>query len=774
MLALTEGESLSTSISQDTVAKFNAWYDTEIAKSSAPDWSDTPAAHTGTASNRPPEVAPQVKTEPDTTGAETTAASDATPSGAVPASSSSSSSSVTSSSSPPHPPQPSKPLPVKQASKKSPTAARFTPILSSASSSHTSSGKTRVRTSFDPEHELPRLQRWFRENSRPSREQMVRYTALLNSLECRAGRRPLDPNNIVYWFKNARAAHRRSAKTPAEGEAPQGCEPLLVPPVLPNKNAVYVVPYPYHTSQPPAAAHEGVGEEAGYEDEPCDLSMKKKEPRETSPPRPAERDARSGGGVASGVHGRNNGIHAEKLDVSLVHPKAHSRTVDGDCTLTSSLPSRDAARPHWKEPPSRDPDSEASMRLPCHHRHQQHLIHDQRKDAADREARYRSPTPDLPPYPYPQPGEEADYPASVRREMGLDLGGLAVPREASAVSMAALSLAQLSQQQQQLAARHLSPLHPLAVYGSYYHQGPGQAAPSWAAVMAAYTASSPHLHGQGSNGCSPPSSATPSSSSSSPGTPQSPAAARAPPVLPHPEPDPYPHPHPHPHPQPRAHPNPHPHPHPHPHPRPGESRKRRTRIFIDPVTEIPKLEEWFLLDTHPSAYMIDKFTELLNAGDYRRKFPKLEAKNIQLWFKNHRAKVKRLRTSDAGEGGGEEENEGEGEGEQRPGLLLQGDRLPTVPGEGESGDRKDGEGPEGKGEGGVCELGEEEEEEEEEGEEEKRLYIDVKQDSRLCEGRADTERSSYRSDRDITSLALDGSNVDDGGDDDEEMMEERQ
>ena len=74
-------------------------------------------------------------------------------------------------------------------------------------------------------------------------------------------------------------------------------------------------------------------------------------------------------------------------------------------------------------------------------------------------------------------------------------------------------------------------------------------------------------------------------------------------------------------------------------------RKRRTRVFIDPMSEIPILEKWFAEDTHPSSYMIDKFCEELNRSEYRQKFPKLEPKNIQLWFKNHRAKVKRMRLS---------------------------------------------------------------------------------------------------------------------------------
>lgn len=70
--------------------------------------------------------------------------------------------------------------------------------------------KTRMRTSFDPELELPKLQRWFADNQHPSRQQIQQYVKELNSLESRRGRKPLDINNVVYWFKNARAAQKRA------------------------------------------------------------------------------------------------------------------------------------------------------------------------------------------------------------------------------------------------------------------------------------------------------------------------------------------------------------------------------------------------------------------------------------------------------------------------------------------------------------------------------------------------------------------------------------
>lgn len=74
-----------------------------------------------------------------------------------------------------------------------------------------------------------------------------------------------------------------------------------------------------------------------------------------------------------------------------------------------------------------------------------------------------------------------------------------------------------------------------------------------------------------------------------------------------------------------------------------DERRKRNRTFIDPVTEVPRLEQWFSLSTHPSHNLILKYTEELNRMPYRQKFPRLEPKNVQFWFKNRRAKCKRLK-----------------------------------------------------------------------------------------------------------------------------------
>lgn len=63
--------------------------------------------------------------------------------------------------------------------------------------------------------------------------QIHEYVQELNSLESRRRKKKLDMNNVVYWFKNARAAQKRSeyrkfCNIPASG-AKKNCNVLKIP-----------------------------------------------------------------------------------------------------------------------------------------------------------------------------------------------------------------------------------------------------------------------------------------------------------------------------------------------------------------------------------------------------------------------------------------------------------------------------------------------------------------------------------------------------------------
>lgn len=73
--------------------------------------------------------------------------------------------------------------------------------------------KQRERTTFDPHEEITRLMQIFEQTHHPSRYQIANICDSLNSLACRKDKKPLEPYNIQYWFKNARAALRRKSKS---------------------------------------------------------------------------------------------------------------------------------------------------------------------------------------------------------------------------------------------------------------------------------------------------------------------------------------------------------------------------------------------------------------------------------------------------------------------------------------------------------------------------------------------------------------------------------
>uniref|UniRef100_A0AC35FH13 Homeobox domain-containing protein n=1 Tax=Panagrolaimus sp. PS1159 TaxID=55785 RepID=A0AC35FH13_9BILA len=72
----------------------------------------------------------------------------------------------------------------------------------------------------------------------------------------------------------------------------------------------------------------------------------------------------------------------------------------------------------------------------------------------------------------------------------------------------------------------------------------------------------------------------------------------------------------------------------------------RSRLMFDPLSELPILERWFEENPHPGWMQIEQYTDALNALPYRQNYPPISTHNVKIWFKNRRAKCKRLLTND--------------------------------------------------------------------------------------------------------------------------------
>uniref|UniRef100_A0A914PZR7 Homeobox domain-containing protein n=1 Tax=Panagrolaimus davidi TaxID=227884 RepID=A0A914PZR7_9BILA len=68
--------------------------------------------------------------------------------------------------------------------------------------------------------------------------------------------------------------------------------------------------------------------------------------------------------------------------------------------------------------------------------------------------------------------------------------------------------------------------------------------------------------------------------------------------------------------------------------------------MFDPLSELPILERWFEENPHPGWMQIEQYTDALNALPYRQNYPPISTHNVKIWFKNRRAKCKRLLTND--------------------------------------------------------------------------------------------------------------------------------
>lgn len=354
--------------------------------------------------------------------------------------------------------------------------------------------KTRMRTSFDPEMELPKLQRWFQENPHPSRQQIQSYVVQLNSLESRRGRKPLDVNNVVYWFKNARAAQKR-AETRGHNLT-NGY----------NNQSGLIMPHAEYMKSSPSAPSDDIDNISQHSDDDMDdmdrpmspqlpLSLtvhernrpltppsidetKIKQEDENSCPSPAGNNNDKSKSNNNTSNGSNNTEQNENSNFS----NRNNNNNNDDSVKSNNSADHNSNSPQPRSPsPSEDLD-----------------IEDQ--DASQLEE-YQSPSPDS------------------RRELPFSMVG---PN-----SMFSHSI----------------------MYMSHY--------------IPAMQGGSHPVHGQNHAGLNAAGLNLSSSFNSS------------------------------------------------------DERRKRNRTFIDPVTEVPKLEQWFSMNTHPSHNLILKYTEDLNRMPYR-------------------------------------------------------------------------------------------------------------------------------------------------------------
>lgn len=409
--------------------------------------------------------------------------------------------------------------------------------LTASGSASSAAQRTRMRTSFDPELELPKLHRWFSENQHPTRLQIQQYVRELNSLESRKGRKPLDVNNVVYWFKNARAAYKRAEQRQGSGShSPchdsasndNGC-----------RDATDDTTTTTTTADNENHHHSGFSE---LRLTSSNVDVNGKSGKNTKKP--------SNGQLRSNV--------TEAIDLSTTHRDTEQFSVTNG---------------HWKSClGNKDEDDK------------------QEEDDEDEEE------------------EEDEEDVVIKQE----------PADGSRSS----DNTEDDEDDDEYEGSTMEGLRSSSRPPSGDNSSVEHHATSQQSASLSFSSSPSHSNLHGQRGPTSSSTLSPQSHSSS-----------------------------------RTH---HHHHHPHHHPHsllymagfmPNaisavlDERRKRNRTFIDPVTEVPRLEQWFAFNTHPPHSLILKYTDELNQMPYRQKFPKLEPKNVQFWFKNRRAKCKRLRLS---------------------------------------------------------------------------------------------------------------------------------
>ncbi|XP_050538554.1 homeobox protein dve-1 isoform X2 [Daktulosphaira vitifoliae] len=387
--------------------------------------------------------------------------------------------------------------------------------------------KTRMRTSFDTELELPKLQAWFAENPHPSRQQIHQYVSELNNLESRKGRKPLDVNNVVYWFKNARAAQKRAE---VRSTGPSANE------TNPSNNDCSVNGYckSRSPSEHGGKSYSGQGSVSDAENDDDDEFEESRDEEDVKPMSPPSEQP-----ISLTTHGRfSNG--------DIESPRSQSRN--------SQLSSEHKVMVIKEEPPDKEKTTGLNNN---NYDDEEDFDEDMEDDGSDAEScKQETSSPDQ---------------LSIRHSV--------------TPTMFHGTPADLNQS----IVRPGFPIVPNSMFNhSFMYMS--QCLPGF-------------NMGRRPQSDTPPPQSQQSQISSAANVAGLNLSALA------------------------------------------EERRKRNRTFIDPVSEVPRLEQWFEHNTHPSHSLIAKYTDELNRMPYRQKFPRLESKNVQFWFKNRRAKCKRLKMS---------------------------------------------------------------------------------------------------------------------------------
>ncbi|XP_046810627.1 uncharacterized protein LOC111684299 isoform X2 [Lucilia cuprina] len=484
-----------------------------------------------------------------------------------------------------------------------------------AAHSQFSNQKTRMRTSFDPEMELPRLQKWFQENPHPSRQQIQAYVVQLNALESRRGRKPLDVNNVVYWFKNARAAQKRAemrggfgamhvamngylgqhsqlgqtsggSSTGSMSSQQQMMGSSMGNLSLSNDFMKSPLSLKSEDIDNMSQHSDDMDEDTSRPNSPqLPLSLTIHERHQTTPDMEAKDNNNELLNKSSLIDDNSSDEKSGVLNESQ-NERALSRSFEDrdkftndknksndDLDNTENATNEEGAQQSQQENETNNNSSNSlnnnqsandltqsqsrpsSPKNPSSKEDDEDLDMDDDDDENDTShlEDFRSPSPDM----------NNAMVAAQRKDLPFPM----VPN-----SMFQQSFMYMSHYMPGFGQAAAAAAHPHAAAAAHH---------AAAAAAAAGMQPNPLMGGGGLN-----------LSSIS-----------------------------------------------------NEERRKRNRTFIDPVTEVPKLEQWFAMNTHPSHSLILKYTEDLNTMPYRQKFPRLESKNVQFWFKNRRAKCKRLKMS---------------------------------------------------------------------------------------------------------------------------------